>query len=90
MTAAVGPTPFGAPTSAGPGMDGFSITPSDSTNFASMVRCIYVGVTGDVSLVTSQGTNLVFKSCPAGLFIPVCSIRVNNTNTTAAGLIGIV
>ena len=90
MTASTGPTPFGSNNSAGPGMDGFSITPSDSTNFTAMARCIYVGVTGDVSLVTQGGNTLLFKNCPAGLFIPVCSIRVNNSLTTATNLIGIV
>ena len=89
MPAVAGPVPFMAQ-NAGPAMDGFAITPSDSTNMAAICRAIYVGVAGDVVLVTSQSTVLTFKNCPAGLIIPIAAIRVNNTNTTATNLIGII
>lgn len=90
MAAAAGPSPFGANNSAGPAFSGFAITPSDTTNFNSMCRSIYVGGAGNIVVIMSDGTSLTFVGCPAGLLLPVVAIRVNNTNTTATNLIGLV
>ena len=72
-----------------PAQDGVAITPSDSSNLAAPVRGIYIGVTGNVALTTLGGTSLTFVGCVAGTILPVCAIKVANTNTTATNLIGI-
>jgi hypothetical protein len=68
---------------------GFSVTPSDSVNFTTEARALYVGGTGNVSLVTIEGDVLVFNSVPAGSILPVATRRVNSTNTTATNMLGI-
>jgi len=64
--------------------DAVAVTKSNTTRFPPSV--IYVGATGDVSVVTSQGNNAFFKGVPTGAVIPVRVIGVNDTTggTTSA------
>lgn len=72
-----------------PATDAFAITPSDSVNFTQgMVRGIFVGAAGNVVVVTPQGNAVTFAA-GAGSVLPVCALRVNSTNTTATGLVGL-
>ena len=66
--------------------DAEAVTKSDTTRFAPSV--VYVGTTGNVSVVTSQGTTVVFTAIPAGAIIPVRVIGVNAA-TTAADMVRI-
>lgn len=50
---------------------------------------IYVGVAGDVSLVTLAGNTVVFKAVPVGI-LNVGTTRVTTTNTTATNMVGLV
>ena len=50
---------------------------------------IYVGTTGNVNVVTSQGTTVLFTAVPAGAVIPVRVIGVLSTSTTASPLVRI-
>lgn len=65
-----------------------AITPSDSANFAQGVAVgLYVGVTGDVTLVNENGDTCLFKSVPAGKDIPCTCKRVNATGTAASSIV---
>lgn len=90
MAAESGPTPFGAPTFTAPALDAFAITPSNSTNFNIMARAIYVGVGGNITLVTSRGNTVEFLSVPQGTVLPVVTLRINSTSTTATDLVGLI
>ena len=70
MTAQVGPTPFGATTFTAPAQDAFTITPSNSVNFNIAARAIYVGVGGDITLVTPAGNAVLFVAVPQGTVLP--------------------
>lgn len=83
-------TPYHSDTWSAPGMDGFTITPSDTVNFNSVARAIYVGVGGTVVLVTPQNTVLTFVGVQSGQILPVMAGRINATNTTATTMIGLV
>jgi hypothetical protein len=72
-----------------PAGDAFTITPSDSTDFANDTRGIYVGVTGNVSAVMQTGVTVVFIAVPAGTVLPIRVHRVNSTGTTASSLVGL-
>jgi hypothetical protein len=50
---------------------------------------IYVGVTGDVSVVTAGGDSEVFTAVPAGMILPVNIRRVNTTLTTATNMVAL-
>jgi len=71
-----------------PPAESFEITPHDSNDEAEICRCIYVGVSGDVSVVHPSGTTTLFKNIAAGLWHPMVFRRINSTNTTATDIIG--
>lgn len=73
------------------------ITPHDSNvltdhNSVPTDQFVYVGSTGDVSVIPSGNTDaqiITFTAVPAGSFLPVKCRKVRSTATTASGLIGI-
>jgi hypothetical protein len=62
------------------------VTTSDTANL-SAPSVIYVGGTGNVRVLTAQGTDVTFSGMPAGAVVPVQVIRVYATNTTATLLV---
>jgi len=67
--------------------DAAAVTPNNTTRFEPSV--VYVGTTGNVSVVTSQGTTVLFTAIPAGAVIPVRVIGVRSTDTTASTIVRI-
>jgi hypothetical protein len=84
------PTLLNMNTVTAPAFDHFAITPSDSTNFNAYARGIYVGVGGDVVVVSPAGNAVTYKNVPTGAILPVIAIRVNSTSTTATNMVGFV
>ncbi len=74
----------------GPAADSYQITPSDSVQLPTRIRGFYVGVTGDVTVVTAGGNTVLFKAIPAGKIMPVQALYVKATGTTATNLVGLV
>jgi hypothetical protein len=68
--------------------DAASITPSDSTNLATP-SIVFVGGTGNVTVRTAQGSDVLFFAVPGGAVLPVQVIRVFATGTTASNLVRI-
>ncbi len=69
----------------------FAITPDNTNELATVVRAIFVGVAGDVSVVDTAGNTVVHKNCAAGSYIgPFRVKQVTVSNTTATNLIGYV
>lgn len=67
-----------------------NITPSD-TDTTNVFRQIYVGISGDISVVTTHGDNIVFKNAVAGTTIgPFFLAKVKATGTTASNLVGFI
>lgn len=67
-------------------LDAKAVTPSDSTVVSFFG--FYVGITGDVAVVTAKGTTVTFTAVPAGQIIPVAVSKINLTNTTATDIVG--
>lgn len=69
--------------------DAVAVVISDTIRFAPSV--VYVGTTGNVNVVTSQGTTVLFTAIPAGAVIPVRVIGVLNSSglTTASNMVRI-
>lgn len=66
--------------------DAEAITKSDSAS--NTYSGIYVGGTGDVTVVTEAGTTVTFKAVPVGAVLPIRTKKVMSTNTTATLMVG--
>lgn len=67
--------------------DGVAVTPSNVTLLS--LFGFYVGGTGDVNMVTSRGTTLLFKAVPAGTTIRIGVSQILSTSTTATNIVGL-
>jgi hypothetical protein len=65
------------------------ISKSDTTNLPYVTRAIYVGGTGTMTIVHSNGTTTLFSAIPAGTILPVEAIRVNSTGTDATLMVAL-
>jgi len=72
-----------------PAEGAFEITPSDLVDLPQATRGLYVGVIGDVRVVTAAGDTVVFTDLSAGIIHPLRVRRVTLSGTTAANLIGV-
>lgn len=68
--------------------DARAVTPSDSTILPT-TRALYIGGSGDVSVVMAYGTTVTFTALLAGSILPVQVKQVRATNTTATNLIAL-
>lgn len=65
----------------------FAITKHDTN--ANVATALYIGVTGDVAVVTQdRTTSVVFKAVPVGI-LPVRVSKVLSTGTTATDIVGL-
>ena len=60
-----------------------AVTPDDSTELGRVSRALYVGGTGDVTVLTAEDQVITLSNVPAGTLLPIQIKRVNSTNTTA-------
>lgn len=73
-----------------PAVETLAITPNDSTDLAVPCRALWVGTTGNVSLMAKGDTaSVVLKNIPSGTLIPIACKRVLATATTAADLVAL-
>ena len=69
-------------------VDGFDITPSDTTVF--QAAPLYIGTGGNIKVVTHSGTTLTFTNTQDGSILPVMCTKVFDTDTTADDIIGLI
>jgi hypothetical protein len=48
---------------------------------------LYVGVTGDVSLIEWDGTTIILTGLAAGVWHPIYSLQINSAGTTATDMV---
>jgi len=68
----------------------WSITPSDTATFELETAGIYVGVGGNITVKKRNSQTQLFTAVPQGTILPVNSIGVMATGTTASNLVGLV
>lgn len=72
-----------------PASGAFAITPSDDTVIAA--RALYIGGDGDVALVSrTRDASVVLAGVPGGTILPIETVKVLLTGTTATGIVGLV
>lgn len=59
------------------------------TNLTQTSRALYVGTTGNIAVVASDGSTATFFGVPGGTVLPVRCRRVNSAGTTAANLVSL-
>ncbi len=57
------------------------------TAYSEFARWLYVGTSGDVSIVKWDGTTQFIPGLAAGVFHPIYSIKINSVGTTALNVI---
>ncbi len=68
-----------------PGLTGGAVVPSDTVNFVTTTRRLWIGVAGTVSVVMA-GVTVNFTAVPVGWFDVACT-RVNATGTAATTIL---
>ncbi len=68
--------------------DGFAITPSDATVYAPRFDAVYVGTTGNLTIRSVRGNDVLFANVPAGAIIDMAGDMVKATGTTASDITG--
>jgi hypothetical protein len=66
-----------------------TVTPSDTVDLDPWVRAIYVGVTGNVRVLTWLDDDVTFVAVPAGMILPASVKRVFAASTTATSIVGL-
>ncbi len=84
------PTPYNSNMFGAPAVDYYAITPSNTTALPIMCRGIYVGVGGDITVISNAGNTVTFTGVPQGVLLPIVAQFVKLTGTTATNLVGIV
>lgn len=65
-----------------------ALTPNDSTNITP-TRGLYVGVSGDVKVISIDGNTVTFVGLAAGVIHAISCTRVFETDTDAASIVAI-
>jgi hypothetical protein len=66
-----------------------AITAHDTNDLATPTRGIYVGVSGDVKVISLDGNDVTFVDLAAGIIHPIACTRVYDTGTAATDIVGI-
>lgn len=69
--------------------DGEAVTPHDTNELTAVSRALWIGVAGNVVVVTANGTTLTLKGASAGQVIPIRVKQVRATNTTATDIVAL-
>jgi hypothetical protein len=72
-----------------PAIDALAVTPSDTVDETQPFRALYIGTTGNVVIKTGLGNLATFANVGTATILPVQCRRVNLTNTTASGIVGL-
>lgn len=84
---------FGGQVASSPARSAAAVTPSDTVDLVPFAKALYVGTTGNITLVpagdtSASGTGVLFTSVPVGWF-PVQVRRVNSTGTAASNIVAV-
>jgi hypothetical protein len=71
-----------------PATGGQAVTPSDTVDLTNVSRALWVGVTGDVTVIMKDGQTLTYPAVPVG-WMPIRVSRVKASLTTANGIVAV-
>lgn len=73
----------------GPAERAVPVTPSDTTDLAYYSRALYIGSSGDVTVIMQGGQTVTFTGMVAGQIYPLRVGRVKAAGTTAAAIVAL-
>jgi hypothetical protein len=83
-------TTTGIPSSNLPFTFAAAVTPSDTVNFSTPTRGLYIGGAGNVVAVMADDLSAVtFIAPPVGTVLNIRATRVNSTSTTATNIVAL-
>ena len=89
-------SPFADGGLSAPAHNGTAITPNDSTDLVTNTRAIFIGTTGNLSVILASdqsnsgaGTAVVFKNLASGSTLNIRARRINATLTTATDIVAL-
>jgi hypothetical protein len=83
-------TEFGPTEQESPAIHGFAITVSDTVVLEAVPRGIYIGASGDLTvLLMGDATAVTFVGVPQGVILPIRPVLIYDTGTTATSLLGL-
>lgn len=68
--------------------DCYAITKNDNADLPERICGLYVGGTGDVTVLTETSKTVTFSAVPVGTILPIAPRRVMSTGTTASLIVG--
>lgn len=82
--------PFKSADETASAVDAQAVTPNDGVDLPNgPALALYIGNTGDVTLVTAMGTTVLFVGILAGSLLPVRATRVKATGTSASAIVAL-
>jgi hypothetical protein len=72
-----------------PAYNASEVSPHDTNDLAYVTRGIYVGVSGDVTLVTASGDTITLVGLAAGLIHPIRAKIIKDTGTDAENIVAL-
>ena len=81
--------PFYDAIPSGPAVHAEAITISDTTTYTPPFRGVYVGGTGDLAVVMTDGSSATFSAVPAGSLLPICVTKIMSAGTSATLIVGV-
>lgn len=69
-----------------------AVTPADGVDLIDITRYVYVGVTGDLTVIMQDDatkTPVLFKAVPAGTLLPIAVGMIQATGTTATSIVAL-
>lgn len=65
-----------------------AVTPHDTSPLTNGVtRGIYVGVSGDLTIIHESGVTMLYTSLAAGFYHPIAATVIKSTGTTATNIV---
>ena len=65
-----------------------AVTPSDTA--VNRFRRVYVGTGGNLSVEMENGGTVTFTAVPNGTTLPIRTVRIRATGTTASNILGLI
>ncbi|PHR59883.1 MAG: hypothetical protein COA47_08860 [Robiginitomaculum sp.] len=73
-----------------PAAHAFAIVPDDANDLPEVTRALFVGIGGDITVITKSGSEVLFSGLASGDILPVRTLRIKATGTSAGNIVGLV